>query len=670
MEAAGRRRIGYTSLVLLLLVFVAAVMASNTLLRGMRIDLTENQLYTLSPGTKSLLENLEEPVNLYLFFSDRETSDVPFLRTYAARVEEMLDEMAASSNGNLNVETVDPLPFSEEEDRATQFGLQPISLGNLGENIFFGLAGTNSVGDEATIPFLQPDKEPFLEYDLARLIYSLANPEKPVVGLLSGVQMSGGFDMQTQQPSQPWAITQQVRQLFEVRTLTAGVDSIDEDIGLLWIVHPTGLDEPTLYAIDQFVLRGGRALIFVDPLAEIAGAPQDPSGLGSGNSSSLDRLFEAWGVEFSSDGVVTDNVYALSINAGFGQRPVRHIGLIGLDSQAMDSQDVITAGLESINLGTPGHFTAAGEGGATLTPLLTSSAQAAVMPADRFQFLADPGELLNDFAPTGERYVLAARLEGPLRTAFPNGPPDDAGAAEGSGSEAEAAESDESDEAPAAGAASETPDAEDGEEPGGAGAEDAEPADASPAHLSSTENANLVLVGDVDLLSDRMWVQVQNFLGQQLVTAFASNGDFVTNILDNLSGSAELIGLRSRATYSRPFTTVEALQREADLRFRETEQRLQAELAETEQRLAELQAARDDTTSVLMSPEQQEEIQRFLDQQVRIRQELRAVRRNLDQDIEQLGTRLKIVNIALVPLVLTALALLFAFMRRRRRTRG
>ncbi|MBN1240355.1 MAG: Gldg family protein [Gammaproteobacteria bacterium] len=665
MNSAGRRRIGYSTLGLLVLVFVAAVMASNTLLRGMRLDLTENNLYTLAPGTVSLLQNLEEPVNLYLFFSDRATQDVPFLRTYAARVQEMLEELAANSDGQLNVETVDPQPFSEEEDRATQFGIEPISLGTAGENIYFGLAGTNSVGDEAVIAFLQPDKEPFLEYDLARLIYSLANPEKPVIGLLSGTNMSGGFDPATRQPSQPWFITQQARQLFDVRTLPTSLDSIDEDIGVLWVVHPEDLDDQTLYAIDQFVLRGGRALIFVDPLAEVVGAAAGPSGFGAPGGSTLTRLFDAWGVEFSEDQVVADNVYGLSVNMGPGQRPVRHIGLLGLDAEAMDQQDVITSGLETINIGTAGHFTATGDGEATLSPLLTSSPEAALLPAERFQFLSNPGDLLNDFTPTGERYVLAARLEGPVETAFPDGPPQQDSADDDAGATA-ADEQDAAAGGEAADAGGDDGSGDPGDGPAG-GPEGGQESDGAPAHLTSADSANVVLVGDVDVLSDRMWVQVQSFLGQQLATAFASNGDFVTNALDNLSGSAELIGLRSRATYSRPFTTVEALQREADAQFRATEQRLQAELAETERRLAELQSARDDTTSLLMSPEQQQELERFLDQQVRIRQELRAVRRNLDQSIEQLGTRLKIVNIVAVPLALTIIALLVVFIRRRRK---
>ena len=387
------------------------------------------------------------------------------------------------------------------------------------------------------------------------------------------------------------------------------------------------LDDGTLYAIDQFVMRGGRALIFVDPTAEIlAGA--DPTGFGIGgaaSSSTLDRLFSAWGVDFNTMSVVADNRYGLSIGGRF--QPMRHIGLIGLDAEAMSQDDPITSGLSSVNLGVAGHFELAEGATAKLTPLLSSSVESEAMPADRFQFLPDPAELLNGFTPGGKEFVLAARLEGPLKSAFPDGAPT-------------------------------SPDRK-------------SPSirRSSAAHLASTENANLVLVGDVDILSDRLWVQAQNFLGQRLVTAFANNGDFVINALDNLSGSAALIGLRSRATYTRPFTTVEELRRRADLEFRATEDRLEAELTQTEQRLGELQAARNDGNSLLMSPEQQAELQRFLDEQVRIRQELRAVRRNFDADIDRLGTWLKVVNIALVPIVLTILALVVVVVRARRRAR-
>ena len=309
-------------------------------------------------------------------------------------------------------------------------------------------------------------------------------------------------------------------------------------------------------------------------------------------------------------------------------QPVRHIGLIGLDADAMSQDDPITSGLGTVNFGVAGHFELAEGAKATLTPLLKSSVESELMPAERFQFLPDPEELLKGFTPSGKEYTLAARLSGPLSSAFPDGPP----AAEGREA----------------------------------------PVDAALAgkHLAATENANLVLVGDVDVLSDRLWVQAQNFLGQRIYNAFANNGDFVINALDNLSGSAALIGLRSRATYTRPFTTVDALRRRADLEFRATEQRLEAELTQTEQRLGELQQSRSDGNSLLMSPEQQTEIQRFLDEQVRIRQELRAVRRNLDADIERLGTWLKAINIVLMPVLLTLAALGIVVMRRNRKARS
>jgi len=629
MSASSRKALGYWTLALLLFGLIVAVVASNVFVRGLRLDLTESNLYTLGEGTQAVLDGIEEPVNLYFFFSNEATEQLPTLRAYATRVREMLEELEANApDGKLVLHVVDPLPFSEEEDRAEQLGLQGANVGPAGEAVYFGLAGTNSIGTTDRIPFFQPDprREAFLEYDIARLIYNLASTDKTVVGLFTSAPVSGGFDPQTQQPTQPWVVVEQAEQLLEVRTLPPSVLKVDDDIDVLWIVHPAMLDEPTLYAIDQFVMRGGRALIFVDPNAEIlAGA--DPTGLGlsGGSSSTLDRLFAAWGVNFSTASVVADNRYALSIGGRF--QPIRHVGLLGLDAEAMSQDDPITSGLGSVNVGVAGHFELAEGATAKLTPLLSSSVESEAMPADRFQFLPDPSELLNNFTPSGKQYVLAARLEGPLKSAFPDGAP-----------------TNEDREAPVDAAL-------------------------AAAHIASTENANLVLVGDVDILSDRLWVQTQNFLGQRLVTAFANNGDFVINALDNLSGSAALIGLRSRATYTRPFTRVEELRRRADVEFRETEQRLEAELTQTEQRLGELQAARNDGNSLLMSPEQQAEIQRFLDEQVRIRQELRAVRRNLDADIDRLGTWLKVVNTLLVPIVLTILALGVVVVRWRRKAR-
>jgi ABC-type uncharacterized transport system involved in gliding motility auxiliary subunit len=470
------------------------------------------------------------------------------------------------------------------------------------------------------------------------LIFSLASSEKNIVGLVSGVPMTGGFDPQAQQPLPPWVISQQARQLFEVRALAPSFATIAPDIDLLWIVHPPALDEQTLYALDQYLLGGGRALIFVDPLAEIASATLDPTGLGGGGSSSnLETLFAAWGLEFDPTRVVMDARYALSIDTGTGLRPVRHVGLIGLERGVMSQDDLVTAGLESVNIGTAGSLSAAEGTALTLTPLLTSSTEATLGDTARFQFLADPEELLNGFVPTGQQYVIAARLGGTLNSAFPNGRP--AADAESNGE----------------------PDTPAGTE------ESAAATSTTGSHLASTDAPNVIVVADVDVLSDRLWVQVRRSLfGQQVATAFASNGDLVTNMLGNLSGSADLIGLKSRQTFARPFDRVEALRRDADARFRETEQRLQAELAETERRLGDLQSAREDTSSLLMSPEQQAEVDRFQQEQLRIRRELREVQRELDSSIESLGVALKIVNIVAVPVALLAFGLFVLALKRRR----
>jgi ABC-type uncharacterized transport system involved in gliding motility auxiliary subunit len=632
MGTASQRNISSSSLLLLALAFIAAIIVSNQLFSGWRIDLTENRLYTLSDGTRQILENIEEPVNLYFYYSDKASEDVPTIRSYANRVREMLNEFRRAADGNIKLNVIDPLPFSEDEDRAAQFGLQGIGLAGSPDPIYLGLAGTDSVDNEEIIPFFQPDKEQFLEYDIAKLVSTLANPQRKVIGLISGAPMVGSFDPQTQRMSQPWVIYQQAEQLFDIRNLGVDVETIDDDVGMLWIVQPKNLNSAALYAIDQFVLGGGNAMIFVDPLAEAdpAAPPQGmPAGMPpQGQSSDLSELFGAWGLEFSTTDVVADAQLALPISAGPGGRPMRHPGLLGLTEAELSADDVTTADLNTINVGLAGHLRIAEDGAATIEPLLSSSAAAGIVASSRFSFLPDPSTLFNGLVPSGENYVIAARVSGELPSAFPEGAPEmEVSTEEGSGEE------------------------------------DADTAD----HLATSVGpVNLVVVADVDILSDRLWVQQQSFFGQRIANAFASNGAFVVNALESLLGSAELIAVRSRATYSRPFTKVEELRVEAEARYRETEQRLQSELAETERRLGELQSARQDTGAVLLTPEQQDEIDRFIDQRSAIRKDLRAVQRDLDRNIEQLGTSLKIINTALVPVLLTTFVLLAVWRRSRR----
>ncbi len=632
MSTASQRNISTSSLLLLALAFIAAIIISNQLFGGWRIDLTDNRLYTLSDGTEQILENLEEPINLYFYYSDKATENAPTIRSYANRVREMLDEFRLAANGNINLFVIDPLPFSEDEDRAAQFGLQGVGIAGSPDAVYMGLAGTDSIDNEEIIPFFQLDKEQFLEYDIAKLVSTLANPERKVIGLISGAPMSGSFDPQTQQMIPAWVIYEQVQQLFELRDLGADIDVVDDDVSMLWIVQPKSLSNSMLYAIDQFILKGGTAMILVDPLAEsdpaapIQGMP--PGMPPQGQNSDLPTLFGAWGLQFSPNDVVADAQLALPVSAGPAGRPMRHPGLLGITEAQLNSDDVITADLNTINVGVAGHLSIAEGSAATMEPLISSGTASGIVASSRFSFLQDPSSLLDSFIPSGETYVIAARISGSLPSAFPDGPPATGVSPE---DDSESAEPDTS------------------------------------GHLSqSTDLVNMIVVADVDILSDRLWVQQQNFFGQRIANAFSSNGAFVVNALESLLGSAELIAVRSRATYSRPFTKVEELRVEAEAEYRETEQRLQSELAETERRLGELQSSREDTGNILMSPEQQTEVDRFIDQRAAIRKDLRAVQRNLDKNIEQLGTRLKIINTALVPALLTVFVL-FAVWRRSRR---
>ena len=623
MGSKTQPRLNISSLILLAVAFVVAIAISNQVFRGWRIDLTENNLYTLSAGTKDLLNSLDEPINLYFYFSDDASQSITSLRSYAQRVKEMLEEFEIQSNGNIQLNIIDPLPFSEDEDRATQFGLQGVQSGMSDDPIYMGLAGTNSIDNQEIIAFFQPDKETFLEYDIAKLISALSSPDKTAIGLISGVEMSGSFDPQSQRMSQPWVVYQQAQQLFEIRNLGTTFIEIPEDVGLLWIVQPKNLTNDVLYAIDQFIMAGGNAIIFVDPHAEVdsvavEGMPQGMPPMGQG--SNLPELFKAWGIDFSSQNVVADAQLALQVS-GMDRRPVRHYGIIGVTDSLMSPDDIVTAQLNVINLSTAGSFKKLDDSATTFQALLYSSAFSESMPATQFSFLPDPSTLQSNFVPDENKYALAGRISGNLTTAFPDGSPSN-------GNNSSTALKDE--------------------------------------HLNETaESANLIIVADVDMLADHLWVQVQSFFGQQIANPFANNGAFVINALENLSGNTDLIGVRSRASYTRPFIKVEKLRVAAETRFRQTEEQLQRELDETERRLVELQSAREDSGNILMTPEQQDEIDRFINQRADIRKDLRAVQRGLDEDIERLGVILKVINIALVPFLLTTFLLIGAWRKKR-----
>ena len=607
------KRILYSGVGLLLiaLAFLVFNMVAGLGLPNARLDLTEQKLYTISEGTERILGELDEPVNLYFFFSDNVTRDLVPVRNYARRVEEMLRAYERAAGGKIRLQVIDPAPFSEDEDRAAEFGLHAVPLQQGGDKLYFGLAGTNALDDVQTIPFFPLDQEEFLEYELSRLVQTLAKPARPVVGVLSGLQLEGGFNPLTGQAGTPWMVMEQIRQQFTIKSLQAGVDRIPDEVSVLLLVHPKQLPPPTLYAIDQFVLRGGKLLAFVDPFSE-----SDDSGLmgGTGNASDLEPLFKSWGVRLRPNEILLDGSYAMSVGIGQGeeQRPVRHPAWLSLPKAALDREDITTAALENLTVASAGILEPLEGAKTRFTPLLHSSEYAMPMDAQRLAGLRDPQELLRDLEPTGERYALAARLAGPAQTAFPQGI--------------------------------------EGQKDG----------------LQQADGINVIVVADTDLLADRMWVQVQEFFGQRVPQPFADNAGFAINALDNLAGSDALISVRSRGRFSRPFSVVENLQRQAEARFREQEEILNQRLAQTEQRLAELQQGDKPDQVLELTPEQQATLQQFLQERLKIRKELREVRYRLNADIEGLGRSLKFVNIALVPLLLTLGVLALWLWRRRR----
>ena len=628
-----RSTLGGGTLLALALLFIGLTVLCNYALRGWRLDLTQNRLYTTAPGTDRVLANIKEPINLYFFFSEKAAAGIPDLNTYGTRVREFLQELVSRSNGRLHLHVIDPQPFSEEEDRAAELGVRGVPLGGAGGQFYFGLAGTNSTDGRAAIEFFDPKKEQFLEYDVVKLVYELANPKKPVVAWMSTLPMTGGFDPRTGQMREPWMVYSDAQQLLDVRPLEQNATRIDPEVSVLVLVHPKELSPATQFAIDQYALRGGHILAFVDPLAEsdTSGAePGNPmAAMGADKSSHLTPLLTAWGVKFNPDEVVADRGHALSVTLRQGEQPVEHLGILGLDKGSFTASDVITAGLSNVNVATAGYLeplTGAQacqplkSGQPCFEPLLQSSADAAPLPSARFRMLFDPATLLDGFKPTGKRYVLGARVSGNVHSAFPGGPP--AGVTLPAG---------------------------------------------QTALKQSVKPLNLVVFADTDMLADFMWVREQNFFGERMTQAWASNGDLVDNALDNLAGSADLISVRGRATFQRPFERVERLRRAADERLHAKEQELEAQLRDTESKLEALQSKKDTGSALIVTPEQEKEIEHFQTEKLRIRKELRAVRAGLNENIERLGTTLKIINIVLVPLLFAGLALLVWWWQRQRR---
>jgi len=616
--------------------FLAVNLAADRALTGARADLTENGLYTVSEGSRNVVRTLQEPVTLRFFFSAKLAADIPQLRAYAQRVRGLLEEFAAASGGRLALLEVDPEPFSDDEDAAVAAGIEGVPANEAGDMLYFGLAASGSTDKTEVIPFLDPRREQSLEYEVTRILHKLGNPERPVLAVISALPLAGRQAMPWMgvQAEPGYWLHQELDGAYDLRLLQPGATELPADADLLLVAHPKGLSDALLYEIDQFILRGGHALVLVDPWCESDRPPSDPNDpmaqFTAERSSSLARLLDAWGLEIKDGVFLGDRANALSLPGGERRQPIAHLWYQELRAENFNAEDVVTQSIPSIVLSTPGRITRRDDAPATLVPLLSSSAEAGEIPVSAVQFMPDPQRVLAEFVPDAGVSVIAGRVQGTLRTAFPDGRPV-------------------------------PPPAEEGAPP---------PAPDPDFVAESVEPVNVILVADADLLADAFWVSRQKLFGQfgpDVAVVRAGNGDFVLAALDNLAGSNDLIAVRGRARFERPFEVMQELQKEADQRFAATAQALEAELQETERKLTELQSQKDEGSSLILSPEQQAELERFQEQRLATRKRLREVQYELRKDIEGLQTWIKVVNIGLVPALLGVVAVGLASWRRGRR---
>ncbi|HTW69893.1 MAG TPA: Gldg family protein [Acetobacteraceae bacterium] len=635
-----RRRFWYSviGVIAVAAIVIGINMFADARLAYVHADLTENHIYTLSPGTRQILKSLKEPITLRLFYSRLLGSTVPVYGSYADHVREMLEEYAADADGKIRLEFYDPEPFSRVEDQALADGLQGVPVDQAGTQVYFGLAASNMLDDERAIPFFQPDRERFLEYDLTKLVYELSNPKRPVVGVMSSLPLDGNPQLmmmtQGKEGGEPFAATELLRQTNTVKMVPTDAQVIDPDIDVLLVAEAQHLSADTQYAIDQFVMRGGRLMVMVDPWSETMASQPNPTGMPVTDAhSDLARLFKAWGIEFNPNEVVGDLTGAWRVRdpQDPNAQAVDYVAWFNIRA-GINHNDPATADLQQITVASPGFIAKAPGAKIQFTPLLTSSPKSGLIPVNQVK-MPDPGKILANFKPEGGPRVIAARIRGVLHSAFTGPPPEPKGAKR--------------------------------------------PAN-FPAYKAETSGpADLVVVADSDILADRFWVRISDFFGQQTAMPFSDNGPFVANLIDTLAGSDALIGLRARGDTSRPFTLVNTMQAEAEAKFRRTEQALQQHLDSVQKQLQTLRQGSNPSDTeqaadaqAVITPAQRAAISAARRDIVETREKLRAVQYDLNRDITRLENELRLLDIVAVPAVLTILAIGMGLYRRHQRARA
>ena len=611
-----------------LVLFFAITLVANASLRSARLDLTEDKVFTLNEGSKSVARGIDEPINLYFYFSRTLARvKVPGIVDYADRVLGMLKEYERASSGKIRLSVIDPEPFSVEEEKAVEQGLQGAQPDQNSDPLYFGLVGTSAMEAHEVIPFFSLDeaKQRTLEYDLSKLIWTLAHPDKHKVGILSALPLegSGGMPMMGQQGAPPWKLLEEMKAYFEYEVVPTGSEELPADLDVLMVLQPRAFPESALYLIDQWALAGKPLLVFVDPQCDVDQGDADPSNpmsrFGAAKDSNLEPLFKAWGIELVKQMVVGDKLLGerrvvQSQGSRGGQVEIPIVFYLGLTEAEMNKDDPITRLLTNVAVWTPGSLRKLPEGTTTFTPLMQTSDQAQEIPASRFQFMPDAQELLATFVPGYEKLTLAARVTGNVSSAFPGGKP--------------------------------------GAEPTPEGMPPAAGLTASSAPL------NVVVFSDADLLHERLWTQeVARMGGRSFYAISAENMDLVRNTIESLTGGQELMSIRSRGRTSRPFERVQAIQQAADQRFLAEEQEFQNKLKDAKQRLQELQGARGEGAAEMVTAAQREEEAQLKEEIIATNRALRDVQHNMRKDIDGLGARIKWLNILTMPALVSLVAI-------------
>ena len=575
-----------------------------------KIDLTTDKLYTVSENTKSIIKNLSEPINIKLFFSNSLSKELSQIRDYEKRVRELLMSYKKISNKNITVEIIDPRPFTDQEDLANVYGIQGLQLNEEGERFYFGAVFSNSVDDTTVIPFFELDREQFLEYDLTKTIYNLANTTKPNIGLISGLPLVGRVNNSqgNAQYERPFFIYQTLSEFFNVIDLSLEVSEIPQNVDQLLIVHPKTLSDVTLYAIDQFVMTGKGVTIFTDPFSEFDNNLSKPESEKDFSNSNLSRLFTSWGFDMKPGMVIGDIVNGRKVSLGPSndQKIVTYVLWLAIQQNLLSNTDIITSNLDYIFLKSAGSIENLNTNSSlVIEPLISTSKESMLIERYKMQFRADPEQLLKDFKSQDKSYIIGARIKGEFDSAF-------------SMEEIKKIELD------------------------------------TNKHINNIKDANIILFADTDLLSDNTWISEQDMFGRNSITPIADNGRMVVNSIESMSGGRNLIGLRGRGSSNRPFLVIEDLQKKAELSFREKQISLQNELQGTEDKLKEIQSNQLGSSESKTS-EQNKAIEEFQRKILSIRKQLRDVQRQLNADIERLENNIKVLNIWTMPLIVIIL---------------